>query len=68
VYEPPLVITGIIDHPKKPLAIINGEVVEQGQTISLSNDSKVFIKRITKEGVEVSYMGTSFNFKLEKQQ
>ena len=65
VDRPSLSITGIIINPKRPMAIINGIVVGQGETLTLPGEKngKVFIKKISTEGVEVSYMGTAFTFR-----
>jgi len=52
IQMPQLVISGIIWNTDKPQAIVNGQVVEEGDTVS-----KAKIIAINKDGIEVSFSG-----------
>lgn len=56
---PRFVLTGLINDPGKPAAIINNEVVEAGQTI---RDARVV--RISAEGVVLEHKGREINLTL----
>lgn len=58
---PKIVVTGIIYSPSHPMAIIDGKIVEQGQTVSLAEgDGKFIVRSIGKHRVEILYMGLPF--------
>lgn len=61
---PKLTLSGIIFSPLHPMAIINGEVLEQGQT--LSGPDKVFVKKINKNTVNCTYLGVSFTISTDQ--
>ncbi len=61
ILAPDLSLTGIIYNSMRSMAIINGEIVEQGDTIVCA-EGKARIMRIEKTKVTIQYMNEAFSY------
>ena len=59
VEAPKLDLTGVIFSSDHSMAIVNGQIVEAGQSI-MGVDGKITIRKIEKERIFVVYKGSSF--------
>ncbi|HPN87966.1 MAG TPA: hypothetical protein PLH56_01355 [Candidatus Omnitrophota bacterium] len=60
---PQVTITGIVWNTEKPQAIINGVVLNIGDTIFDSQNEEIKINKIYKTGIDVSYKGKTWTIK-----
>ncbi|MBF0595304.1 MAG: hypothetical protein HQL22_10105 [Candidatus Omnitrophica bacterium] len=66
VEAPALAISGILFSIDHPMAIINGEVVEQGQSIEYDG-AKVLILKIEKDAISVKYRNKPFTIHTDQE-
>ncbi|MBF0594304.1 MAG: hypothetical protein HQL22_04985 [Candidatus Omnitrophica bacterium] len=66
IEAPALAISGILFSIDHPMAIINGEVVEQGQSIDYAG-AKVLILKIDKDEVDVRYRNMPFTIHTDQE-